>query len=123
MKVFIETYGCTYNQADSQIMAGLLKDNGIDLTDNIEDADAIIVNTCYVKLPTENKVTYRIQKLQKEFPDKKVIVGGCMVEIDGEKLEKVGPDCCWIGPHKLNHVADVVASTVLDWKRESKIYD
>ncbi len=108
MKVFIETYGCTYNQADSQIMAGLLKDNGIDLTDNIEDADAIIVNTCYVKLPTENKVTYRIQKLQKEFPDKKVIVGGCMVEIDGEKLEKVGPDCCWIGPHKLNHVADVV---------------
>ena len=85
MKVFIETYGCTYNQADSQIMAGLLKDNNIDLTDNIEDADVIIVNTCYVKLPTENKVTYRIQKLQKEFPDKKVIVGGCMVEIDGEK--------------------------------------
>lgn len=108
MKVFIETYGCTYNQADSQIMAGVLKSNNVDLVDSIEEADVIIVNTCYVKLPTENKVTYRIQKLQQDYPNKKVVVGGCMVEIDPEKLEKIGPACSWIGPHKLNHVFDVV---------------
>ena len=36
-------------------------------------ADVIIVNTCYVKLPTENKVVYKIQQLQKNFPDKKLL--------------------------------------------------
>ncbi|MDO5831483.1 MAG: tRNA (N(6)-L-threonylcarbamoyladenosine(37)-C(2))-methylthiotransferase [Methanobrevibacter sp.] len=108
MKVYIESYGCTFNKADGQIMAGVLKENEIDIVESIEEADVIIVNTCYVKLPTENKVTYRIQKLQEDFPDKKIIIGGCMVEIDPEKLDKVGPDCSWIGPHQLNKVSDVV---------------
>ena len=111
MKVFIESYGCTFNQADGQIIAGNLQENAIDIVDSIDDADVIIVNTCYVKLPTEDKMTYRIQKLQKEFPDKKIIVGGCMVEIDPEKLEKIGPNISWIGPHQLNKSAEVVNAT------------
>ena len=111
MKVYIESYGCTFNKADGQIIAGNLKENEIDIVDSIEEADVVIVNTCYVKLPTENKVTYRIQKLQKDYPDKKIIIGGCMVEIDPEKLDKVGPACSWIGPHQLNKAADVVSST------------
>ena len=111
MKVYIESYGCTFNKADGQIMAGVLNENNIDLVDNIDDADVIIVNTCYVKLPTENKVIYKIQQLQEKFPEKKIIVGGCMVEIDPEKLDKVGPNCSWIGPHQLNKTADVVTQT------------
>lgn len=111
MKVFIESYGCTFNKADAQIMAGVLDENNIQLTDSIEDSDIIIVNTCYVKLPTENKIVYRIQKLQEEFPDKKIIVSGCMVEIDPEKLEKIGPNCSWIGPHQLNKTLEVVNRT------------
>ena len=111
MKVYIETYGCTFNQADSQIIAGILNENEIDIVDNIDEADIIIVNTCYVKLPTENKVTYKIQQLQEKYHDKKIIVSGCMVEIDPEKLEKVAPNCSWIGPHQLNKSADVVNAT------------
>ena len=111
MKVYIDSYGCTFNKADGQIMAGVLLENEIDVVDSIEEADVIIVNTCYVKLPTENKVIYKIQKLQKDFPDKKIIVGGCMVEIDPEKLGKIGPNCSWIGPHQLNKAADVVNAT------------
>ena len=108
MKVYIESYGCTFNKADGQIIAGVLKEDDIDIVESIDEADVIIVNTCYVKLPTENKVTYRIQKLQEDFPDKKVIIGGCMVEIDPEKLDKIGPDCSWIGPHQLNKASEVV---------------
>ncbi|MGX8693641.1 MAG: tRNA (N(6)-L-threonylcarbamoyladenosine(37)-C(2))-methylthiotransferase [Methanobrevibacter sp.] len=111
MKVYIDSYGCTFNKADGQIMAGILLENEMDIVDSIEEADVVIVNTCYVKLPTENKVTYRIQKLQEDFPDKKIIVSGCMVEIDPEKLEKIGPNCSWIGPHQLNKSADVVNAT------------
>ena len=120
MKVYIESYGCTFNKADGQIIAGNLQENNMDIVDSMEEADVIIVNTCYVKLPTENKVTYRIQKLQKEFPDKKIIVGGCMVEIDPEKLDKVAPNASWIGPHQLNKSADVVEATYCgDVVRES----
>ena len=111
MKVYIESYGCTFNKADGQIIAGILNENEIDVVASIEEADVIIINTCYVKLPTENKVVYKIQKLQKEYPDKKIIVGGCMVEIDPEKLEKIGPNCSWIGPHQLNKAASVVKAT------------
>ena len=111
MKVFIESYGCTFNQADGQIIAGNLHANDIDIVDNIDEADIVIVNTCYVKLPTEDKMTFRIQKLQKEYPDKKIIVGGCMVEIDPEKLDKIGPNISWIGPHQLNKSASVVNAT------------
>lgn len=128
MKVYIESYGCTFNKADGQIIAGNLKENGIDLVDSIEEADVVIVNTCYVKLPTENKVTYRIQKLQKDFPDKKIIVGGCMVEIDPEKLNKVAPEASWIGPHQLNKSFDVVEATYcgdvvreVGFSKESKV--
>ena len=111
MKVFIESYGCTFNQADGQIIAGNLQANDIEIVDSIDEADVVIVNTCYVKLPTEDKMTFRIQKLQKEYPDKKIIVGGCMVEIDPEKLDKIGPDVSWIGPHQLNKSASVVNAT------------
>lgn len=109
IRVSIETFGCTYNKADSQIMAGVLAKNGMELVDNVEDADVIIVNTCYVKLPTESKVTNRIQKLQKTYPDKKVIVSGCMVEIDPEKIDKITKEgTSWIGPHQLDKTAEVV---------------
>ncbi len=111
MKVYIESYGCTFNKADGQIMAGVLNENDIELVDNIDESDVIIVNTCYVKLPTENKIVYKIQQLQKNYPDKKIIVGGCMVEIDPEKLDSIGLNCSWIGPHQLNKVADVVKHT------------
>ena len=109
MKVYIDSYGCTFNKADAQIMAGVLVENEIEIVDSIQQADVIIVNTCYVKLPTENKVVYKIQKLQEDFPDKKIIVSGCMVEIDPEKLDKIGPNCSWIGPHQLNKSAEVVS--------------
>jgi len=111
MKVFIETYGCTFNQADSEIMAGILNEEGIELVNSVDDADAIIVNTCYVKLPTESKIINRIKTLQDKFPNKKIIVSGCMVEVDPKKLENIGPNCSWIGPHQLNKTAEVVKST------------
>lgn len=112
MKVFIETYGCTFNQADSEIMAGYLLESDFEIVESMEESDVIIVNTCYVKLPTESKVINRIKSLQKNFPDKKIIVSGCMVEVDPKKLDDAGPDCSWIGPHQLNKTVDVVNASL-----------
>ncbi len=110
MNVYIQTFGCTFNQADSQIMAGLLHENGVKLVNNPQEADAIIINTCYVKHPTEQKVVNRIQILQEKFPDKKLLIAGCMVEIDPDKLRKTAPNASWISPHQITSTAQAVKS-------------
>ncbi len=107
LKVYIETFGCTFNQADSEIMAGFLREEGARLTD-IDSADVIIVNTCYVKHPTEHKVINRIKKLQELYPDKGLVVAGCMVEIDPGKLEAISGDASWLGPHQLKRAPEAV---------------
>lgn len=110
MKVYIETFGCTFNQGDSQIMAGLLQEKNAEIVEKPEDADVIIINTCYVKHPTEQKVLNRIQRIQKEFENKKLIISGCMVEIDPVKLEKIAPTAGWIGPRQIKSTVGVVES-------------
>lgn len=110
MKVYIETFGCTFNQGDSQIMAGLLQEKNAEIVPKPEDADVIIVNTCYVKHPTEQKVLNRIKRVQEQFQDKKLIISGCMVEIDPEKLNKAAPTAGWIGPRQIKSTHDVVQS-------------
>jgi threonylcarbamoyladenosine tRNA methylthiotransferase CDKAL1 len=110
MKVYIDTFGCTFNQGDSQIMAGLLHEDNAQIVSNMEDADVIILNTCYVKQPTEQKVINRIKKVQEQFSDKKLIISGCMVEIDPDKLKKAAPSAGWIGPRQIKSTIDVVKS-------------
>ena len=104
----METFGCTFNQADSQIMAGLLEETGGEIVKSPEEADVIIINTCYVKQPTEQKITNRIGKLQAQFPQKKLLIAGCMVGIDPEKLEKMAPQAGWIGARRINSTPEVV---------------
>ena len=111
MKIYLETHACTFNQADTDIMANILAKK-YDIVYDVEEADVIILNTCYVKLPTEQKMITKIRKYKTEFPDKKLIIGGCMVEVDDKRLEKFAGDDCWIGPHKLDKVDEVVEKAI-----------
>ena len=77
-KIYFETYGCTSNKSDSEIMAGIAQKAGAGVSDNIKNADMIVVNTCIVKQKTENKITHRLEKLIEKYPDKRIIVAGCM---------------------------------------------
>ena len=101
MKFYIETFGCTFNQADSQIMVGLLEEKGAECVRYIEEADVIILNTCYVKQPTEQKITNHILKVQDQYPQKKLLIAGCMVDIDPIKLERLAPNAGWIGSRRI----------------------
>ncbi|OED30077.1 tRNA (N(6)-L-threonylcarbamoyladenosine(37)-C(2))-methylthiotransferase [Methanosphaera sp. WGK6] len=113
MKIYLETHGCTFNQADSDIMMNMLLDDH-EIVYDLEEADVIILNTCYVKLPTEQKMITKIRKIQTEYPDKKLIIGGCMVEVDPVRLNKFAGDNCWIGPHKLDKIGEVVDKAMND---------
>ena len=77
MKLYIKTYGCQANIADSEMMAGILKQNNHKLTGNEDEADTILVNTCSVKNATQSKEIHYIKEKSKA---KKVIVGGCLTK-------------------------------------------
>lgn len=82
-KIFFKTYGCSLNQADSLIMQELLSD--YPKASDESDAGIIIVNTCAVKEPTENKIIKYLQDLPK---DKKVILTGCLASYRTGFLKK-----------------------------------
>ena len=115
MKIYIETYGCTFNQADSEIMAALLINDGVKISDSPEEADLIIINTCYVKQPTEQKIINRILKIQETFPQKKLLVAGCMVDIDRKKLEKLAPKAGLLGARRIKS-APIVVNALMNGK-------
>jgi tRNA-2-methylthio-N6-dimethylallyladenosine synthase len=75
MKVFIVTFGCQANEADSEKLAAALEKQGYQLIDNIQDADLVIINSCSVRETAENRVFGLVKNLGK----KKIILTGCMV--------------------------------------------
>ena len=107
-KVVIETYGCTLNQADSRIMGHILKENGYEVEYGKYEgnADYLIVNTCTVKSPTENKIIYRLRKLK--GLGKKLIVAGCLASADTQKVINIVPDASIITTSNVNKIADVL---------------
>ena len=101
-KVYIETYGCQMNVNDSEVILSILQDEGYVLTDNIDEADIILANTCSIRDNAEQRVWGRIDqfRLQKRKRDG-VIIGivGCMAErlktklLEGHEVDLVaGPD-------------------------------
>ena len=101
-KLFIETYGCQMNVADSEVVASIMEMDGFALTENIAEADAIFINTCSVRDNAEQKVINRLKSFGAlKRKNKKLIVGviGCMAERVKEELINdhgvnivVGPD-------------------------------
>ena len=88
-KLYIETYGCQMNVADSEVVASIMKMAGYEMTEDIADADAIFVNTCSVRDNAEQKIYSRLQyfhSLRKYKKDLIVGVLGCMAERVKEKL-------------------------------------
>lgn len=73
-RVQVETYGCAMNQADSEIIAGLLEEAGHVVAG--EGGDVLVVNTCTVKTPTEVKIKRRLRELEKT--GRRVVVAGCL---------------------------------------------
>jgi len=102
-KVYIETYGCQMNVADSEIVVSILRDNRFGVTEKIDDADLILVNTCSIRDNAEQRVWGRLdlfKHIKKGKPGTLVGVIGCMAErlkeqlLESDKMVDivVGPD-------------------------------
>ena len=84
-RIYIESYGCTYNQADGRRLAAILEGRGCTMTERPEEADAVIVNTCTVIGATERKMLRRLAL----FADRDLYVTGCMPLVQMERIHSV----------------------------------
>lgn len=103
VKVYIETYGCQMNLNDSEVVASILMANGYGITEDIDESDVILVNTCSIRENAETRVWGRLdlfRQKKKKKPSLLIGVLGCMAErlkdklLEGERLVDivVGPD-------------------------------
>jgi len=102
--IYIQTYGCTANQNNSEILKGILTQSGYQITNNQDIADIIVLNTCIVKQKTENKIKRKIQDLKNQ-ENKLIIITGCMPETDKKEIKKLNPNTILLGTH---HVKDII---------------
>lgn len=102
-KIYIETYGCQMNLADTEIVQGVLKRNGYEFTNNADQADVVLINTCAIREHAEERIYGRLgafRAIKKHKPNLVVGILGCMAErlrtklIEEEKIVDliVGPD-------------------------------
>ncbi len=99
-QLFIETYGCQMNVADSEVIASVMKMAGYDTCDSVEQADAVLLNTCSVRDNAEQKIYHRLEVLngERRRRHRPAVIGvvGCMAERVKDDLIR-------------NHHADLVA--------------
>ncbi|MBR6496936.1 MAG: tRNA (N(6)-L-threonylcarbamoyladenosine(37)-C(2))-methylthiotransferase [Methanomicrobium sp.] len=95
--VFFETYGCTFNFADTEKIKEIAAANGCLIAQSPEDADAVVINTCTVVSQTERAMIRAIN----DYADKEVYVTGCMPVVQREKLLALRPDIHLIMPDEI----------------------
>lgn len=108
-KVYLVTYGCTLNQADSDILRALLIQGGHQLVDNEAESDVVILNTCTVKGATDNRITERIRRLRRA--GKPFVIAGCMTA-NGAKLRKIAPLAPIVGTSSLKNIHPAVLAAL-----------
>ncbi|MGM5487892.1 MAG: tRNA (N(6)-L-threonylcarbamoyladenosine(37)-C(2))-methylthiotransferase [Nanobdellota archaeon] len=104
MKVFVKTFGCSLNKADSLQMTGYLERAGFTLVDSEDTAQVVVVNTCCVKDPTESKVVHYVENLSQEY----VVVTGCIPQALPDRLSGY----TMLGTTQQHHIVEAVEETV-----------
>ncbi len=111
-KLFIQTYGCQMNLADSEEMAAHLLSRGYSLTENLDEADLALVNTCTVRDHAEHRALSflgRLRQWKREKDGRHILFAGCAAQRLGEKLKKTFPYLDLVsGARDIDHFADLL---------------
>ncbi|MGC9181104.1 tRNA (N(6)-L-threonylcarbamoyladenosine(37)-C(2))-methylthiotransferase [Thermogladius sp.] len=112
MRVYIETYGCALNKSDEALMKRVLTDRGHSIVDDPTSADALVINTCTVRLDTEYRMARRIAELYRLAKEggKKLVVAGCLAKAQPYKVAKLAPDASIVSPQNADKIHLAVES-------------
>ena len=112
-RVHIETWGCQMNASDSEHMYALLRKENYEHTEQPEDADLIILNTCHIREKAYHKVLSRLGRLRplkEQNSDLTIAVSGCVAQAEGQKLlQRSGEVDIVLGPGQIAQLPELVA--------------
>lgn len=111
-KYYIETYGCALSEFDSLVMASLLDKAGYTRVSRPDEADVIIVNTCAVRLDTEQRISERLRELRAKLPGKAMVVAGCLVKARPGLVARSAPGASMLSPQAVYSVVDAVEASL-----------
>ena len=117
-KLYIETYGCQMNVADSEVVASVMQMAGYETCQREEDADAVFLNTCSVRDNAEQKIIHRLEVLNAQKKKRSLIVGvlGCMAERVKDDLINTHHADLVAGPDAYLSLPDLIAQCELGHK-------
>jgi len=95
LKLAVISLGCPKNLVDTEILLGKFKASGVEFSNNLEDADIILVNTCGFIQPAKEEsidTILEVSQLKNKYPDKKIVITGCLVERYKDELEREIPE-------------------------------
>ncbi len=111
-KIFIKTFGCQMNEYDSNRIFDTVKKIGFQKTENYEDANCYLLNTCHIRDKAKEKVYHEIGRVKKTFRSKKkplVIIAGCVAQAENEEMLKREPYIdLVIGPQSYHKINDTI---------------
>lgn len=110
-KVYIETYGCQMNFADSEVVGSILLDAGYKLVKSIDDADFVLINTCAIRDNAEQRIRKRVHELRAMQNRRKLYIGilGCMAErLKTQLLEEEDNVSFVVGPDSYRTIPDLL---------------
>ncbi|MET4160833.1 tRNA-2-methylthio-N6-dimethylallyladenosine synthase [Marinobacterium sp. MBR-111] len=115
-KLFIKTHGCQMNEYDSSRMADLLgESHALELTDNPDEADVLLLNTCSIREKAQDKVFHQLgrwRKLKQNKPDLMIGVGGCVASQEGSAILERAPYVDMIfGPQTLHRLPEMITES------------
>jgi len=108
MRIYFETYGCALNRADTALMKSLLRSRGHEIVGSAEDADVLVINTCTVRLDTEQRMIKRLNQLRNLQKTKKIIVAGCMVSAQPYTISRILPNATLVSPQNVTRISEAV---------------
>jgi threonylcarbamoyladenosine tRNA methylthiotransferase CDKAL1 len=117
-RVYMETYGCSANQAHAETMQGVLADNGFSIVKNSEKADVLLINTCIVKSQTENKIRHRLMYLAEKYPRKKMLIAGCAADVG--LFRNIAKNAAFLSSLKPEDAARLLKNQTKESKRKAR---
>ena len=126
-KIYIKTFGCQMNEYDSNRIFHLVKKIGFEKTENQENADCVVLNTCHIRDKAKEKVYHELGRVKKIYEKKLkpiVVVAGCVAQAENEEMLKREPYIdIVIGPQSYHKINDVLNNYVSKKQREETEFD
>ena len=123
-KIFIKTFGCQMNEYDSNRIFDSVKKIGFEKTENYEDANCYLLNTCHIRDKAKEKVYHEIGRVKKIFRSKKkpiVIVAGCVAQAENQEMLKREPYIdIVIGPQAYHKINDTILNYSINKKKKEE---